>query len=112
MRSPAQAVEQVSQSQEGMAKHHPRTRVPHHRADLLPHRGMVTVDGAVGAGGLGGLIWTLIQASQGVAQEVIAGVAEGVLRPVAPLAGDVDHRPERFTLPRQSRMSSIPHNSL
>lgn len=93
-------VDQVSEGQERMSKHHPRACVLHNCPDLFAHGGSVTVNRTLSTRGLLRFEWAPIEPIQGVLQELLAPLAEFPLCRVSAPTGDSHHCPERLLFPR------------
>jgi hypothetical protein len=66
------AVDKVIQGQDRVTKEHAWAGVAHHGSHLLPHYGLVAMDGAFGAGRFALLIRALVETKAGILQELVA----------------------------------------
>lgn len=74
-----------------MDQQHTRTGEAHDLADPGTHVCLITVDGAVGAGGLALLEGALIQSPEGIILQFLALAAQGVAAAVLLMAVEAEH---------------------
>lgn len=94
----ASLVEQVLNRQDGMTGEHAGTRVSHALADLLAFLGVITVDRAIGAGGLLSAPGTFFNALEGIFHEVLAISTETLAMPMQIAAIKAYHGRQRLSL--------------
>ena len=103
----APAVQQVQRGEQGVAQQHARTGVAHHLAHPLAHFGLVTVDGAFGAGGLAPAEGALLDAQQRVRLQFGAGGAKPANGLVVRAAVHADHHGYGAALAREARFNTV-----
>ncbi len=87
----AGAVKPMAETEDGVMPKHARTRHAHDESDLLAPFGLVTMDRALGAGGLLGPEATAFKAQGGVFQEAAAIRAKSFAVVVLSAAVELDH---------------------
>lgn len=87
-----------------VAIEHSGTGIPHHTLDLLPHRGLVAMHGAVIAGGLLRAKRTTLKPTIRVGQEPLTFIAEDITGAVLRPAVDADHGRNGASFPHESVM--------
>jgi len=85
-------VNEVTEGQDWMPVYHPGPGIPHHRADLIAHRGPVAMDRTPGALRLRFLAWASGEPFPGVIQELITIPAETFPNMILGAAMHPDHR--------------------
>ena len=103
-RGRALAIQQVAHGENRMPPEHPWPGVPHDGLDLVAVGGLVTMDRALGAGGLFRLEHAPLQTQSGVVQEGLAFRAKTAPGAVRIVTVDRDHRGEGPVLTNQSWM--------
>ena len=98
----AEGVQQVEKGKDWMAEHHPRSGITHDGLDLRPHRRLVAVGRAAGAGCLFRPVRAAIQAAESVGQKRLAFGAERAPRGMMGPTIHAHHRLDRPFLAGQA----------
>ena len=97
-------VNEVTEGQDWMPVYHPGPGIPHHRADLIAHRGPVAMDRTPSALRLRFLAWASGEPFPGILHEIITILTENISGMVQAAAMHANHRLDGLPLSRYAGM--------